>query len=72
METKLDWVEAGQRLTNFLKTIDLELKFLMVLTGAKNCSELDKDLLRALDYSTAAITGTKLIGYDKTLPMWAH
>jgi glutamate synthase domain-containing protein 2 len=72
LETKLDWVEAGQKLDNYIKTIIKEFKLLMHLAGYKKISEIDKKSLRAIDYETAAVTGTKLMGYDKTLPMWEH
>ncbi len=71
-ETKFDWVDAGKKLTNFLNTLNKELKLLMVLTGCKTLADISKDCLRALDYDMAAITGTRLAGYDKTLPMWEH
>lgn len=72
IELKLDWVEAGQRLVNYLNAINLELKILMMLAGYKKMSDFNSNSLRALDYDTAAVTGLKLAGYDKILPMWEH
>ncbi len=72
LEAKLDWVEAGQKLDNYLKTICKEFNFFMHLAGYKDINDIEKNSIRALDYRTAAVTGTKLIGYDKTLPMWEH
>jgi glutamate synthase domain-containing protein 2 len=71
-EIKLDWVDAGQRLTTYLKTILLELKSLMSSTGHRSINDLTINDLRALDYNTAAVTGAPLAGYDKVLPMWEH
>lgn len=71
-EAKLDWVNAGQLLTNFLNTLTLELKLLMILSDYKNVNEIDKDSLRAINYDVASITGTKLAGYDNILSMWEH
>ena len=71
-EIKLDWVEAGQKLQNFLSTVCAELKLLIILAGYRAVSEIDIKSLRALDYDTAAVTGAPLIGYKKLLPMWEH
>ena len=71
-EIKLDWVDAGLKLTNFLKTIAIELKFLMILAGYKTLNDFNINSLRALDYDTAAVTGAALVGYEKMLPMWEH
>jgi glutamate synthase domain-containing protein 2 len=71
-DIKLDWVEAGQKLTNYLTTISLEFKLLMALAGYQNLNDFDINVLRALDYDIAAITGVPLAGFDKFLPMWEH
>ncbi len=71
-EIKLDWVEAGQKLENYLITVTNELKLLLLLTGNSSISTIDSNLLRALDYHTAAVTGVPLAGFDKILPMWEH
>ncbi len=71
-EIKLDWVEAGEKLVNFLKTVVEEFKLLMVLAGYKNLKDFNINSLRALDYDTAAVTGATLMGFNKILPMWEH
>ena len=71
-EIKLDWVEAGQRLDNFLRNLSLELRFLMTVAGYSNILDFNIECLRALDYDTAAVTGAALVGYEKKLPMWEH
>jgi glutamate synthase domain-containing protein 2 len=72
LEIKLDWVDAGQKLTNFLFNVHSELKLLMMLTGLRKLSEFSAENIRALDYDTAAVLGIPLEGFDKKLPMWEH
>ena len=38
--------------------------------GVQNLNEITRRNLRAIDYDTAAISGLRLIGYDRPLPMW--
>jgi len=38
--------------------------------GVQNLNEITRRNLRAVDYDTAAISGLRLIGYDRPLPMW--
>ena len=38
--------------------------------GVQNLEEITRRNLRAIDYDTAAISGLRLIGYDRPLPMW--
>ncbi|MCK4615072.1 MAG: hypothetical protein KAU14_09735 [Thermoplasmata archaeon] len=47
-----------------------EVRVLVAYTGHHAITGITKDDLRALDYTTAAVTGTKLIGYDQKLPIW--
>lgn len=53
-----------------LKRMIQDLRVLMAYTGHRTLDDLSEDDLRALDYSTAAVTGIKLIGYDQKLPIW--
>jgi hypothetical protein len=53
-----------------LKRLVQDLRVLMAYNGHTTPEDLSEDDLRALDYSTAAITGLKLIGYDQKLPIW--
>ena len=41
-----------------------------MLSGHDDIKDLSEEDLRAMDYDTAAITGLKLIGYDRRLPWW--
>ena len=38
--------------------------------GVQNLNEITRRNLRAIDFDTAAISGLRLIGYDRPLPMW--
>lgn len=62
--------EAGNRLANFIHATAEEVKILTMLSGHDDIKELSEEDLRAMDYETAAITGLKLIGYERRLPWW--
>jgi len=42
----------------------------MIGLGVDGLEKLSRRNLRALDYDTASISGLRLIGYDRPLPMW--
>jgi hypothetical protein len=65
-------VEAGQRLANFIKATAEELKILTMLSGHSDIQGLGPEDLRAMELNTAAITGLKLVGYEKSLPWWEN
>ncbi|MCL6451182.1 MAG: FMN-binding glutamate synthase family protein [Acetobacteraceae bacterium] len=69
-DAAMDWRDAGQKLANFLKVTTEELKTLVALSGHDNIDQLSPDDLVALDINAAAMTGVKLIGYDRPLPWW--
>jgi glutamate synthase domain-containing protein 2 len=70
--SKFDPASAGVRIAQFLGDRLTELKALTAWTGHDSVFDADTDSLRAVNYNTAAITGLKLIGYEKTLTMWEH
>ena len=43
-----------------------------MLSGHSDIKELSEEDLRALDLNTAAITGLKLVGYERALPWWEN
>ena len=47
-----------------------EVKILTMLSGHSSIKELSTEDLRAMDLNTAAMTGLKLCGYERPLPMW--
>jgi hypothetical protein len=38
--------------------------------GIDGIEAINRKNLRAMDYDTAAITGLRLIGFDRPLPIW--
>jgi glutamate synthase domain-containing protein 2 len=67
---RLDPVEVGKRLANFVHACAEEVKILTMLSGHRRTVDLSTEDLRAMDLNTAAITGLKLIGYERPLTMW--
>jgi len=57
---------------NYLQGCTRALANLIKYTGHTSVSEVSDEDIRALTYDTAAITGIKLAGYEKVLPMWMH
>ncbi len=54
----------------WLEKISAEIKGHLVEIGIDSIDKLSRKNLRALDYETAAISGLRLIGYDRPLPHW--
>jgi len=72
LRARLHPVEAADRLVKFIQASVEEIKMLTMLSGHDNIADLSDEDLRALDYNTAAITGLKLVGYERRLPMWEN
>ena len=72
MRARLDPFKAGEQLSNFLKATAEEIKILTMLSGHNRTIDLSTEDLRAMDLNTAALTGLKLAGYDRPLPMWEN
>jgi glutamate synthase domain-containing protein 2/NAD-dependent dihydropyrimidine dehydrogenase PreA subunit len=70
LRARLDPVATGQRLANFIHACTEEVKILTMLSGHSSIKELSTEDLRAMDLNTAALTGLKLCGYERPLPMW--
>jgi hypothetical protein len=51
--------EAGSKLRGWMREL-----------GVDGIERVGRRNLRALDYDTAAVSGLRLIGYDRPLPMW--
>ncbi len=49
---------------------ELELKEWMYELGIDGLEKIGRRNLRAINFDTAAISGLRLIGYNKSLPMW--
>ncbi len=73
LRRRLDPEKTSQRLVNFLKAMTDEIKIFTMLSGHKSIKELSKEDLRALSIDTAAITGVKLVGLERTYPkIWGR
>ncbi len=72
MRARLNPVEAGERLANFIHATAEEIKILTMLTGNRRTVDLSTEDLRAMDLNTAALTGLKLAGFERPLPMWEN
>jgi glutamate synthase domain-containing protein 2 len=70
LRARLDPIEAGQRLANFIKATGEELKILTMLSGHADIKHLSPEDLRAMELNTAAITGLKLVGIERKLSWW--
>jgi len=72
LRARLDPEEVGQRLANFVQATAEEIKILTMLSGHDDIRDLSEEDLRAVDINTAAITGLKMIGYERRLPWWEN
>jgi glutamate synthase domain-containing protein 2 len=72
LESTLDWKAAGKSVGNYINALSDEVKLLAAACGHTNIHAASIEDLRALTYDVAAITGIKLVGYEKSLPMWMH
>ncbi|MDP6221121.1 MAG: hypothetical protein QGG76_05985, partial [Candidatus Thalassarchaeaceae archaeon] len=54
----------------YLISIGSDLKGWMRELGIDGLERIGRRNLRAVDYDTAAISGLRLAGYDRPLPMW--
>ena len=57
-------------LANWLCSIDSDLTAILRRLGLSSIDELKRVHLRALDHETAAVSGLRLVGYERPLPHW--
>jgi len=67
LRKRLQPEKAAERLVNFLKAMEEEIKMLTMLSGHDDIHQLSKEDLRAIDVNVAAITGVKLAGSEKNV-----
>ncbi|UCG68675.1 MAG: alpha-hydroxy-acid oxidizing protein [Thermoplasmata archaeon] len=72
LRAKFNWKIAGKQLDNYINATKNEIELLLNFLGVRDQKELNQDHIMALTYDAAAITGVKLVGYDRELPMWFH
>ena len=61
---------VSSEISNFINRMNEEIKTIVSSMGHDSIDQLNKNDLMALTYDAAAVTGVKLIGYDRILPMW--
>ena len=71
-EENLNWRESGNKLNNYINSINDEIKLLTGITSHNKIEDITIEDVRALNYDSASITGAKLIGYERRLLMWEH
>ena len=71
-DAKLDPKTVGTRMGAFVDTVMDRLNHLCAVTGHMDITTLSPHDLIALDYDTASVTGLKLLGFERRLPMWEH
>lgn len=57
-------------LAHWLQSLHRELAGILSRLGLESIDNLQRQNLRALDYETAAISGLRLVGYERPLPHW--
>ena len=62
--------EGGPEINNWLNEIHVELSKTLQRIGLESIDSLSRQNLRALDYETAAVSGLRLVGYERPLPHW--
>ena len=72
LRTKFSWKIAGKHLANQINATKNDIELLLNYLGIQDIKNLNQKHITALTYDAAAITGVKLIGYDRELPMWFH
>ncbi|UCE75243.1 MAG: alpha-hydroxy-acid oxidizing protein [Methanomassiliicoccales archaeon] len=72
LRSRFKWKNAGKKLSNYINATKKEIEFFMNFLGINDVKKLDTSHITALTYDAAAISGIKLTGYDRELPMWFH
>ena len=62
--------EDGPEINRWLNEIHLELSTILQRMGLESIDSLSRQNLRALDFETAAVSGLRLVGYERPLPHW--
>jgi hypothetical protein len=62
-------VEAND-LAHWLQSLHQDISAILSRLGLESIDNLQRQNLRALDHETAAISGLRLVGYERPLPHW--
>jgi len=63
-------IDEGNEVSDIAETIIPEIVGIMKEAGLSNFHNVGRRILRAKDMETAAISGLRLIGFERPLPMW--
>ena len=63
-------IDEGNEVSDITETIIPEIVGIMKEAGLSNFHNVGRRILRAKDMETAAISGLRLIGFERPLPMW--
>jgi glutamate synthase domain-containing protein 2 len=72
LEAKVNFKQAGEQLANLMRTFNNEAVSIARQVGLCKLSEASMTNLRALTYDAAAITGVRILGFDRSLPLWVQ
>ena len=67
-----NWKMAGENLAKNIHSACETVGYLFAITANANKKALTSECLRATTYDAASLTGLKLAGYEKALPIWMH
>ena len=54
----------------WLHGMSVDMKRILRSLGLESIDQVQRAHLRALDYDTAAISGLRMVGYERPLPHW--
>ena len=54
----------------WLQGLSIDMKRMLRQLGLESIDQVQRAHLRALDYDTAAISGLRMVGYERPLPHW--
>ena len=63
-------IDEENKISDISETIIPEIVGIMQEAGLSNFHNVGRRILRAKDMETAAISGLRLIGFERPLPMW--
>lgn len=67
---KLDIDDAVVKISNLIFAYNHMMRYTMALLGIESVEDLSTECLGARDYTTAAVTGLRLMGLNASLPFW--
>lgn len=68
----INWKQAGENVAMNIRGLTEQVGYLFAITANASKKTLTSECLRATTYDAASLTGLKLAGYEKALPIWMH